>query len=116
MRYKIFFAAIVSTMALAVVGSASAQTLDRGEINGTIRDETGAVVPRAAVRLRDTNTGFERVTVSDAAGLYSGVLLPLGIYVVQAERSGFSTAKSDPLPLTVGQALVVNLVMKIAPV
>jgi hypothetical protein len=93
-----------------------AQTLDRGEINGTIRDESGAVLPDVAVTLRDTKTGFERNTVSAATGQYSGLLLPLGVYVVQAELAGFSVAKSDPLPLTVGQALVVNLVMKVAAV
>ena len=101
---------------MSVVIPSSAQTLDRGEINGTIRDESGAVLPGVAVTLRDTKTGFERNTVSAAAGQYSGLLLPLGVYVVQAELAGFSLAKSDPLPLTVGQALVVNLVMKVAAV
>ena len=74
------------------------------------------MLPGVTVTLRDTKTGFERTTVSTAAGQYSGLLLPLGVYVVQAELPGFSVAKSDPLPLTVGQALVVNLVMKVAAV
>jgi hypothetical protein len=34
---------------------------------------------------------------------------------VQAERPGFSVAKSEPVRLAVGQALVVNLVLKLAP-
>lgn len=110
----------VRTLVLAIaIGAASiagAQTLDRGEINGTIRDESGAVLPGVLVRLRDVNTGFERVTVSGSAGQYSGLLLPVGLYVVKAELSGFSSAESLPLPLTVGEALAVNLVMKVAPV
>jgi hypothetical protein len=109
-------AAMVSLVWMASVIPSRAQTLDRGEINGTIRDESGALLPGVAVTLRDTKTGFERHTVSAAAGQYSGLLLPLGVYVVQAELPGFSVAKSDPLPLTVGQALVVNLVMKVAAV
>lgn len=116
MRQTKSLAMFVVAMATAAVSSTAAQTLDRGEINGTIRDETGALVPDVTVTLHDTKTGFERTTVSTLAGQYSGPLLPLGVYVVQAERSGFSAVKSDPLPLTVGQALVVNLVMKVAPV
>jgi hypothetical protein len=107
-------AAIVSLVWMSIVIPSRAQTLDRGEINGTIRDESGAVLPGVAVTLRETKTGFERSTVSAAAGQYSGLLLPLGVYVVRAELPGFSAAKSDPRPLTVGQALVVNLVMKVA--
>jgi hypothetical protein len=113
---RIAIAAIVFLVGMSIVIPSRAQTLDRGEINGTIRDESGAVLPGVAVTLRDTKTGFERNTVSAAAGQYSGLLLPLGVYVVQGELPGFSVAKSDPLPLTVGQALIVNLVMKVAAV
>src|SRR5882762_7074871 len=112
MTWSIAIAALVSLAWTSTVIASSAQTLDRGEINGTIRDESGAVLPGVAVTLRDTKTGFERNTVSAAAGQYSGLLLPLGVYVVRAELPGFSVAKSDPLTLTVGQALVVNLVMR----
>src|SRR2546425_708071 len=114
MTWRIALASIAIAALVSTVITSNAQTLDRGEINGTIRDESGAVLPGVAVTLRDTKTGFERNTVSAAAGQYSGLLLPLGVYVVRAELSGFSVAKSDPLPLTVGQALVVNLVMKVA--
>jgi hypothetical protein len=100
---------------LAVAPRVGAQTLDRGEITGTIRDESGAVLPDAQVTLRDTITGFERTTVSTAAGQYSAMLLPLGVYVVQAERAGFSAVMSGPVQLAVGDARVVNLVLALAP-
>ncbi len=64
--------------------------------------------------LRETKTGFERTTVTGSDGRYSVPLMPPGVYVVQAERPGFSGADSDPLTVTVGQALVVNVVMRIA--
>lgn len=107
---------LVVSLSLAAPSSAGGQTLDRGEINGTIRDESGAVLPGVTVTLRDTKTGFERVTVSSAAGQYSGLLLPLSVYVVRAELQGFSPVMSDPLPVTVGKALIVNLAMKVASV
>ena len=92
-----------------------AQTLDRAEINGTIRDETGAVLDGVTVTLRDTRTGLERTTATGRDGQYSAPLMPVGVYVVKAERTGFAAVTSEPLSLTVGHALVVNVVMKIAP-
>ena len=103
---------LVMLMAAAGVG---AQTLDRGEITGTIRDESGAVLPDVRVTLRDTTTGFERTTESTAAGQYAAMLLPLGVYVIQAERAGFAAATSAPVRLAVGDARVVNLVLELAP-
>ena len=99
---------------LAAASPVAAQTLDRAEIAGTIRDETGAALAGVTVTLRETKTGVERNVVTREDGRYSAPLMPPGVYVVQAERPGFSAAASAPLTLTVGQALVVNVVMKIA--
>src|SRR5688572_17692471 len=98
---------MLAVVVLAPIAPA-AQTLDRSEINGTVRDQTGAALEGVTVTLRETKTGFERTTVTDAAGHYSAPLMPLGEYVVTAERPGFSGARSEPLTLTVGQALIVD--------
>jgi hypothetical protein len=105
---------LVLFVALKIAIGAEAQTLDRGEIHGTVRDESGAVVQDVRITLHDTITGFERTTVSTATGQYSAMLLPLGVYVVQADHNGFAIAKSEPVPLVVGDALVVNLVLTLA--
>jgi hypothetical protein len=110
----LLLAAVAIALLLASASSAFAQTLDRAEITGTIRDETGAALGGVAVTLRETGTGVERVMVTRDDGRYLAPLLPPGMYIVQAERPGFSAATSDPLTLTVGQALVVNVVMRIA--
>jgi hypothetical protein len=109
-----FLAAIAVALLLSAGSSATAQTLDRAEITGTIRDETGAALGDTTVTLHETKTGFERAVVTGETGRYSAPLMPLGVYVVRAERPGFSSAKSDPLVLAVGQALVVNITMRIA--
>ena len=106
--------AIALAVLLAAGRAASAQTLDRAEITGTIRDETGVALGDVTVTLRETKTGFERTVMTGENGRYSAPLMPLGVYVVKTARPGFAAATSDPLPLTVGQALVVNVVMKIA--
>ena len=96
------------------VEPADAQTLDRGDIVGTIRDQTGAALAGVTVTLRETRTGVERTVVTRDDGRYSAPLMSPGVYVVQADRSGFAVATSEPLTLAVGQALVVNLVMTVA--
>ncbi|MGE4054103.1 MAG: carboxypeptidase regulatory-like domain-containing protein [Vicinamibacterales bacterium] len=105
---------MAAVLALASLSSAWAQTSDRGEIHGTIRDQTGAVLRGATVTLRETRTGFERTAVTGDAGRYSALLLPLGEYIVRAELPGFTAVESDPLRLGVGQELVVNLLMTVA--
>ena len=47
-------AAIASLVWMSIGIPSIAQTLDRGEVNGTIRDESGAVLPGVAVMLRET--------------------------------------------------------------
>lgn len=113
-RFSAVLASAVVGACLGVGLPALAQTLDRGEVAGTIRDQTGATLAGVTVTLRATGTGIERVMVTTDDGRYSAPLLSPGVYVVQADRPGFSVATSAPLTLAVGQALVVNLVMGVA--
>lgn len=106
--------ALVSLIGESGVVPAAAQTLDRGEVAGTVRDQTGAVLAGVTVTLRERTTGAERVLVTTDDGRFSVPLLPAGIYVVQADRPGFAVATSAPFTVAVGQALVVDVVMPVA--
>lgn len=112
-RPPAFLIAVALAVFLGVL-PVRAQTLDRGDMTGTIRDQTGATLGSVTVTLRETRTAAERVVVTNDDGRYSVPLLSPGVYVVQAERPGFAAVTSTPLTLAVGQALVVNLVMTIA--
>jgi hypothetical protein len=109
-----FFTAVTLSVVLAALSPVVAQTLDRGDVAGMIRDQTGAALGGVTVTLRETRTGVEREMVTRDDGRYSAPLLSPGVYVVQAARPGFSLATSAPLTLEVGRALVVNLVMTVA--
>src|SRR5438132_8466699 len=61
-----------------------------GVIEGTVFDATGAVLPGVTLALRNTATNYTQVQVSDSAGRYRGVLLPLGPYEVKATLEGFA--------------------------
>ena len=54
----------------------------RGGINGTVTDQSGAVLPGATVEATATDTGVSHKTISSSAGAYSFQDMPLGTYTV----------------------------------
>ena len=48
------------------------------QISGTVKDESGAVMPGVEVTATQTDTGVKRTVVSDTAGVYVLTNLPLG--------------------------------------
>ena len=84
---------VAALLALAA-GAARAQSQAvNGTIEGTIKDASGGLLPGVTVTVHNTDTGAERVVVTDANGLYRAPLLPLGTYQVTAELSGFKKSQ-----------------------
>src|SRR5207302_2846841 len=52
----------------------------------------GAVLPGVSVTLKNTNTELARTVVTNESGLYTASLLPIGVYEVTFELSGFQPA------------------------
>lgn len=82
-------------------------------IAGTVTDASGAVVPAAAVTIRNTDTGIERKTQTSDAGRYNAAFLPPGHYEVLGGKSGFATMIQKDLTLQVGQTLEINLALAV---
>lgn len=80
-----------------------------GVIEGVVSDATGGVLPGVTVTLRNTATNFEQVQVTDSAGRFRGVLLPLGPYEVKASLEGFAPQTVRGLELGVGQTRTLDL-------
>ena len=104
---------LVAIVALAA-GSARAQSQAvNGTIEGTIKDASGGLLPGVSVTIHNTDTGAERVVVTDANGIYRAPLLPLGTYQVTAELSGFKKYQQTNIPLTAGSTAVINMAMEV---
>src|SRR6188508_2393708 len=82
-----------------------------GVIEGTVSDATQGALPGVTVSLRNTATNFEQTQVTDSAGRYRGVLLPLGPYEIKATLSGFNTQTVKGVDLGVGQTRTVDIAM-----
>jgi hypothetical protein len=76
-------------------------------INGTVRDESGAVLPGVTVTVTQTDTGITRTTISNEAGAFSLPNLPVGPYRLEASLQGFRTYAQTGV-LQVGGNPVVN--------
>jgi hypothetical protein len=109
MRRQIALLAAVFGL-LAGAGIVSAQTAT-GQISGTVKDPSGAVVPGATVTVNSEATGLTRAATTDQNGDYVFALLPPGTYSVSAGLQGFSTAKEAGIRLLVGNSIRVDLAL-----
>jgi len=97
------------TMAAALVSpSMAAAQQQLGAIQGTILDESRAVMPGVTVTVTNLQTGVTRTTVTNETGVYRVPSLDPGRYRVSAELQGFRTAAQNEVIVSVGATLGVN--------
>ena len=85
-----------------------------GSITGRVLDQQGAAVPGVTVTAKNTQTGFVRSETSDAEGIYRLNALPVGIYDVNADLSGFTTVSQKEIVVGLGQTLTIDFNIKVA--
>lgn len=104
--------ALVAVCALAGTAYGQSQAIN-GTIEGTVKDASGAVLPGATVTITNTDTGSQRVVVTNEGGVFRAPLLPLGRFTVSAELSGFSKYEQSGIGLTAGQSVILNISLKV---
>ncbi len=96
-------------------GLAVAQT-DRGIINGTITDLSGASVPDARVTATNTATSISFATRSTSSGDFSIPTLPVGTYQLRVEKQGFKAAMRSGITVSAGGTVTVNAQLEVGAV
>ena len=102
---RFFCALILLLTASAAWAQATAQ------LSGTVRDESGAVLPGVTVTATQTDTGLVRTAVSDDTGGYLLTNLPIGPYQLEVALQGFRTYVQTGIVLQVGATPTVNAVL-----
>src|SRR5258705_5987370 len=74
----------VFLLALFLPALAAAQAGSTAQIAGTVKDDTGGVLPGVTVTVTQTATSFTRTAVSDETGGYVLPNLPVGPYRLEA--------------------------------
>jgi outer membrane receptor protein involved in Fe transport len=110
MRRHVFGAALV--VLLTCVAAFAQQT--SGTVTGRVTDQQGAAIPGVAVTAKNPQTGFTRTETSDAEGVYRLSALPVGVYEVTAELSGFQTISKKDVEVNVGQTQAIDFSLKVA--
>src|ERR1700757_2176962 len=87
------FAGLLLILAFAHGFQLSAQTF--GSIQGTVTDQTNAVVPGASVEIHNPVSGFSKAAVTDDSGHFSIQNVPFNPYHVTVTRKGFSPESQD---------------------
>ena len=100
----------------AVLASAVFAQVDRGNIQGTITDPSGAVVSNAAVRIVSPATNLTQSTVTGPSGTYAFFNLPIGLYNVSVEGKGFRRADVTGVKVEVNQQAKVDVSLQVGEV
>jgi hypothetical protein len=110
-RKHSFIGRLLLAFLIVLIGTApkALAQFDTATVLGTIRDNSGAVIPGATVTLTSLDTGIVTTKVTDENGNYEFITVRIGRYKVTAELAGFSVALADNVQVTVGARQRVDL-------
>ena len=112
MRSRAISSVVLFALLLAA-GPAAAQEF-RGRINGTVTDNTGAVLPGVTVTATSPALIQPQVQVTSADGQYRFLALPPGLYAVDFELAGFQTVRREGVRVVINQTLTVDQQLQVA--
>ena len=114
-RYGVLILAVVFALACGLAATAHAQSAGTGTIQGTIQDESRAVVPDAAITVRNVSKNVvSRKLTSNPEGRYVAPFLEPGEYEIIVEKTGFGKLVRTGVLLGVGETTTVDLTLKVA--
>lgn len=96
---------------LVLMGAAvSGQTIF-GSLTGTVYDQSGAVIPNAAVVVRSMDQGIVRSAKADGSGFWRVPSLPPGKYQVEATTAGFEKVIRGPIDVEASVERTIDLAL-----
>ena len=102
---------------LAVPLQLLAQGGATGAISGTVRDQSGAVLAGANVAIISEATGQTiRQLKTDASGVFSAPLLPVGTYTVEVNAAGFALSKFTGVEVRITETTSMTAILQVAAV
>jgi len=100
-----------------IAGHANGQSVANATIRGRVTDATGGALPGVSVAATSPALITPQVAVvTDAAGEYALPDLPIGLYRVSYDLTGFQRFVRDGIQLTAGFTATINVVMRIGSV
>lgn len=107
-------ARIVLVFALMVASRPAVAQQTTGSIAGVVVDVQNAAVPGATVTATSTDTGLTRSVTTNAAGLYQLAALPVGVYALVVELSGFTRVDIERAVVRLSETNDLDITLRVA--
>jgi len=107
---------ITALMLVCAFSTGSSAFQATGQIGGTVRDPSGAVLPGVDITATQTETGISRNTISNETGSFVLPNLLVGPYVLEATLPGFRTFVQNGIVLQVNTNVVTNVTLEVGQV
>ncbi|HET8924835.1 MAG TPA: carboxypeptidase regulatory-like domain-containing protein [Candidatus Acidoferrum sp.] len=111
MKLSCGFAIIALLLSLLTARDSRAQV--SASLTGIVTDASGAPVPSASVLVKNTETGAMRTSLTNDAGRYLVLSVPVGQYEVKVSKGGFQDAVRSGIHLSVGEEASVDLRLQV---
>ena len=99
---------LITILLLCVTSAFGQAQSNAADLQGTVKDSTGAVVTTATVTARNPATNFSRTATTNDEGYYRIVNLPPGDYEITVEAANFKKAVLPNITVTIGQVAELN--------
>src|SRR5689334_19333815 len=107
---------IAVAFCFALVCSLPALAQTTSNIEGTVKDPSGAVLPGAEVKATSTSLAIERTTTTNEEGFYRITALPAGNYTVTVAARGFANGTIQNVELTINRTIALDVQLEVGSV
>jgi len=111
-RWNLWFLGVCAALVSLQPSLVMAQTATTGDVSGTVKDVSGAVIPGATVTLKSLERGEVRTATTNEIGTYRFTFIRPGSYSVSAEATGLKTSVTS-IDVLVGQVATMDLVANV---
>lgn len=102
---------LLSVLLLLTFGIATIAQTVTGTIKGTVVDTNGGVIVGASVEVLNVETGLRRSLTTNEDGSYQATFLPLGLYSVAVNQSGFGIVTQENVTVRLNETVQVDITL-----
>ena len=114
MRVRLSAAVLILIAGLVVATKPVLAQQTTGEVVGSVKDESGGVLPGVTVSIKGPTIVGTRSAVTNETGFYRFPALPPGTYTLTFALSGFSTLNREGIRVRLGATQEENAALKIS--
>ncbi|MEP6715226.1 MAG: TonB-dependent receptor [Terriglobia bacterium] len=90
-------------LSVTLVAPVWGQATNSADVNGSVTDASGGVIPGVTITVQDLDKNTERSLTTNSSGLYdTGPLVPADRYILLFKKEGFTSVQRGPMTLSAG--------------